>query len=797
MTNEDEHINHLEDLLICEPVSKRGLDALKRVVERNPSVKTISKEDFYKNLYVEPFFLNEKYDTTVTLSDDDDDDDENDDFAFSQKGIGYAELRNKKNKLEDNFLSKTTNAFFLIRGASGSGKTIYLNKLQEEWEKIGNRRTIEMDLEDSTSEITKGDVTFPQKGKPLTSNNGPPNAQRFFLVQLLGTAFDVIWEIKKSIDTGKIAAMNQNYARLNGENCPDDKVIFDFLYEPYCADKEKQSVQRGQLFQKLIDFCVPDYSDIMKSIMDTLKIITRVLLFSSDMENPEQTLIAFDSIEHYIDIRTRIYDSDIVIIVDSVYRFTEDETTAYKKAGLDFAQYFKVVMAVRDTTEKMFSVSVHSHFSGRVDNSIDVTRWYNTDEIYGKKLEYSNMGQDKPAFDFMKLIVSDKSKFNTSILELVSMMYNHNKRRVSGILTRVIGLFQEAEKKPKENKNILPFEKYETYWKFENIIYKYMLRRSILRLILNLIKTTKYFDLICTQNNKLNDMSTYARRILIWLSRRSSEKPEYAGFSELIEGVLQRPDEGGKPVLKPSVDNLAKTLAALDEFRFDDTTNGGETRTEGKPNKWCQLVVIKFNDTKYEGSSDLARKMWDEYQSESSSESAGENRYGVKITDAGRFFTYIQCDFEYFACRYCDSSTPLLLMRDYDTIEKTITRVYKKAKECIDYVIGQESEFSHKNFRALDDRNYLHRPGRDGLPFPYRIIKNHRHYLSHYIKIIELYEGRYLGLGIEEDNKLVEFINSYSKQYKKIYDDLINNQYEIQNVGTIKNYFKTDYGLSI
>ena len=45
-----------EDVLIGDPVSKRGRDALKRIYKKQPIV---TFDEFYKEIYVDPFFEEE------------------------------------------------------------------------------------------------------------------------------------------------------------------------------------------------------------------------------------------------------------------------------------------------------------------------------------------------------------------------------------------------------------------------------------------------------------------------------------------------------------------------------------------------------------------------------------------------------------------------------------------------------------------------------------------------------------------------------------------------------------------
>jgi hypothetical protein len=182
--------------------------------------------------------------------------------------------------------------------------------------------------------------------------------------------------------------------------------------------------------------------------------------------------------------------------------------------------------------------------------------------------------------------------------------------------------------------------------------------------------------------------------------------------------------------------------------------------------------------------------MWDEY----TSELPESNKYGVKITEAGRFFTYIQCDFEYFACRYAKNDTPLLLIRDLNTIKETIECVFNKAKECIDYVILQEYQFTNQNFRALDNRNYHYLNEDVERPLPCRIIDNHWHYLLQYREIVKQKGGTYLNTSMADDEDLLAHIETYAQKYKNIQIQIKENNYTVNGIPEkVKNYIGPDY----
>jgi hypothetical protein len=767
------------------PVSKSGKEALGRLKNHGKDIK-MDINDFYQDLYVEPFFCNNTRDNKVT----DDKENEWDDFAFNPKKWNTDDYQKKWKNFGEHFISKTTNKLLFIRGSSGSGKTIYLNYLKL---KRGGE-ILDFDLEYARSYLQIGDEIFPHENDHLPSTNGIiPSAPWLFLIHLLEKTFDIIFEVINSKAIEEYENIKQNFYKIYGDDYSDSaKRIFDFLSESDCIHSDEiindLHRKRGIIFRALLKFCIPNHDNVSICIIRTLEIMTRFYACNSGLDSPKQLLIVFDSIEHYIDVNKRIYDNDIRNIVDSVLTFTKNEVAHYNTKGLVFEQFFKIVMVVRDTTNKMFSRNVHNYFSSVINCSIDVTLWYSPDDIYKKKLSYIEREFSETStfyIELLSLIISDKEGSNNSIMDMLSLMYNFNKRRIIRILSRVADIFTDLNNNPEENKKVLTFDKYKSFWGIESSkTHKYLPRRAIIRLILNLIRETGFFRSIYVENLQ-QGKNTLARRTLIWLSRKTDvENEDYVSFYELIEGVLRCVDIPEGKVQKEGIKALAEILIALDEYRFEDNTSiVDDRRHDSKPNRWCQLIVIKHNESGELNADILYRKMLELY----SSKTTETDDFGIKITQAGCFFTYIQSDFEYFACRYDDSNLPLLFMLDVSRIQKTINCVYNKAKNCIDQVIMQEYEFTNGNFRSLY-KEYLYKSITTGgnevaRSLPLRIIRNHRNYLLEYKNIVD----RVI------DNKndkyiIINTVDDYIKKYEYIFNKINNNEYVIDDHKII-NYF--------
>lgn len=126
---EDEKKFLLEDILIGDPVTKRGKSALNRIEEKTNTLK-MTEDIFYDDgIYVEPFFVNVLKDPTYDFYAE-----KNyyDDFAFSELGTNIRNLSDKRVLFEDRFHSGNSTELLMIRAAAGSGKSIYLNYLKHQ-----------------------------------------------------------------------------------------------------------------------------------------------------------------------------------------------------------------------------------------------------------------------------------------------------------------------------------------------------------------------------------------------------------------------------------------------------------------------------------------------------------------------------------------------------------------------------------------------------------------------------------------------------------------------------------------
>ena len=807
----------LEDVLLFDPISNKGREALKRI-SQNLSEVSVSYDEFFSEVYVEPFFDNGSKIETKSEMYTDEEYMIYTDFAFSDLGTLTRNLKTRKDKYEDLFFSQDTNKLLLIRASSGSGKSIYLNRLKWKRRKdkypnhinaeldegrINEAYELNFDLEQSEARIQRGKASFPSEKNKINGNSYEVTSAPWrFFVMLIESIYNLSYSIIKDNNYKNCKKIRENFQIMyDGDHDDEVSLLYNMLkFKPFkFYNRNKLREVKTELLNNIIEICLKDPQNVECCIKIALITLTRLVVCQNNINEPEQLLISFDNIEHYIKSSNRVYDDDIKIITDSVLEFAKEEEKYYLKHKFkSFASYFKFVLVVRDTTDKMFSEDVHSYFTHK-DRSIDITNWFPLEQIYNKKMKYcipkneDETEQELPSsIKFINLMITDSLKtIGNNIMSTVSTMYNHNNRRSTRIFTRISRVFDQKDENPPVNYNSINYEQFSKLWNWRSKSkVKNLCRQAVIRLIFNEIEDKYYFkrihDNLAAERNVQN---TYASRLLIWLSNiQNSKNEDYVSLREVAEAILCLPgttDESGKiNIDKNEVEKLSEVLIALDEHRFSTSDNvQNDDCITG--NCWCQLIVIKFNELSSSGN--LSKELLSKKIIEACSDKdVSINDYGIKITEAGRFFAKALHDFEYFACRYSKNKTPLIFMLDVNEIEKTIETVYNSAKSYIDNIVWFESlffkqcyELAYKNeyhMKYISKSNNI-----EYRSLPYRIIKQHTYYLNTYRTYIEddiLHS--HIGLFSEEDRGSIKVcIRKYIEEYNNILNSIMESTYKV------------------
>lgn len=799
----------IEDYLISNPFSKKGRDALNRIHECFPDVSLTFEDFFAKKIYTEPFFITNNSDTETF------------EFECKPNARKMQILREKKANFEKSLFSKSSKPLFLIRASSGAGKSIYLNYLKfirrksidNTWidsknfvnGRLNDVNEINFDLEYSASTLEKGKVKFPSSEYPLPDKENNITATWQFYIMILEATYEIVQSIIYSDDTKRIKNFRTNFDIIYQENYVDEiESILTLMTNPPPSKREKAT----KLIEILIRYGNIDKGNPYECIKNILKLLTRFVLCDSDLNNPKQILISFDNIEHYIEIDKRIYDSDIELISDAVTKFIQDEEIYYESLNLKFPSFFKVVMVIRDTTNNMLAkkARLQRYFSQYVQDSINITNWYPTAEIYDAKLSYFSqyINHNSTPIKFFKLIINDnKNTRGSSCMGLLSAMYNHNKRRLTRILSDISNLF--------DNTSSIYACKSINYQQFENIFttsiehsennymdVRFLCRQALLRLVFNEIYNTGFFNRIYGNENFPSSTRTYARRILTYIANNKNyDTEEYVSFYEIVNALLVNPDVSEGEIDQNELNNIADILIALNEYEFSDAGGGTCFHDTSGSNKWCQLIILKFNDqscTNPLDATSLANKLFEMYTAKDES----TENFGIRITEAGWFFVNSLCNFEYFACRCNKYYMPLLFMKDEDMIKESIEEVFNMAEKCIKSTLIQEYAFFHGSFGKEKTYNYNLRiktqSGKNSnYPFPIRLIIQHISYLYSYRNYLtkDTLHDSFELISKDVRNNLIETVDEFINRYKNIAKKLLNSEYLINYRGKktlIKNY---------
>jgi hypothetical protein len=754
-----DHRIDLDDILLFDPFTLSAQDKL-----NNLGVK-ITPDEFFKSFYCEPFFCQGNRSNSGV-------DDDELSHRLSDEEIN--DLITKKEKFE-NHLYDSSNLMHIM-GYSGSGKSIYLNYLLY---KIKNKRcSFVFNLEESSGRI-KG----PRDNEldiNLESKNKGNIAPWLFAGLLIEKTYNVITNILQIESQETIVGIQKQYEELSNREIGGNDTLFAVFKE---IDNGLEIETRCKIFNELkaLMHKDSDKDDIKSIIQRILEALTKFLFCYIETQesikgkNIKRYIFGFDNIEYYIRDNTVIFDNDIVSISTAIEQFITSARKEYNKINRDFSEYFKFILAIRDTTARFLISSAHG--SPLYDN-VDVSSWYVFKEILEKKENIltrvkSDYKTDKvrKSLSILRVITGDNDGFGQSFNTLFFEMYNHNKRRTVRILNKIIRKMTELEH---ENKNLITLATFQSYWSEPPVAYKYLCRRAIIRLILDYIdfnskdrQNISFFNTIHV-NHEEKEIGTYARRALCFLLYKSDGKidEEYVSFYSFIKGIFDPPRDNE---IETTVFNeIAEVLLALNESSFVKYN-------------WVQLIVIKFNATSSITKKELAEKLKESYENKTEN----TDNFGIRITNAGRFFAYIQSDFEYFSSRYCKKFAaflPLIWVKDIDAIKNIIAAVFINAEKCIKTVIKFEKNY-FSDYKKIYLKEYFYKwtllgEDKPKLPHPYRIIDTHCSYLEHYKNFLEAERAKNT-LSKEGKKEPSVFLDSDIENLKKYVDEYINKYREV------------------
>lgn len=175
------------------------------------------------------------------------------------------------------------------------------------------------------------------------------------------------------------------------------KVIEDYLngtliYNTKCLSDDISNTFCKKMYDTIVAYCPPLNAteiDVDKSIDSLLELSIIFLLCSHEKETIEKRsfkhFIFFDNIENFIK-GYMVYNKDINSIARIMHQFVNTLTERFNHIGTDglnFTQHFKIILAIRDTTEKIID-EVYLQDEGHSKIQLDVSTWFSLSEILEK-----------------------------------------------------------------------------------------------------------------------------------------------------------------------------------------------------------------------------------------------------------------------------------------------------------------------------------------------------------------------------------------------------------------------------
>jgi len=771
----------LGDIILCEPLTNRGIEALDNLGLKDK----VSPDDFFNDMYINPKYADDALFTQPV-------DDPPLENIYSVSSDRFGEMKRKLEDFDQKFTSDTVNhSPLLIIGTAGNGKSIEAhNKIRSP--KRGNvnikSNRILYNFEKAFAELPHG-VKFSLKIEP--GNDQTQDALWLICISLLDELYNLVINHWKNISV--ITKNYQKYFVKTNNTDDTEKMFFSYIkkYRP-------RNLKSGKnLFQAMIDLI--DENNVIQSIDNLLK-KTMNVMYCICPQN--KNYIVFDNLEHYIKLNQRyvpIHNSALSHIYNFATKVMGDLTKIYD--GIhprESWRAFKIILVLRRTSAHLLVESDAQYATKFLSMGNDYTGHFDIWRIWDKKMpiiwgcikDNYNPEQSSAVMEIINDMMKDHPGcgiLGMSYQDRIAPLMNSGIRRngraqahaamcVYDILFKNIKYYIDFA----TIKKILNFElkqdeklpgtaksaRYLYRMALLEIQYKWMIiqddsQERFTKLYLGKlseIKESQDTDQFGTKINmrevvwdgteKYN--ATLVRRILSFLSNFMDKNVvefekgeafktglfETKSLYDLMEGIFLNPVEKcGEKKLTQS-DHflpLATVLNSLGSMSHSAT-------------KAAPFVILGVNDLRFSSPDpDSAfAVILDEIWQAGPKESSVEGRYkckdfGVRLTEAGdAFLRNIQPSFSFFAALYCSEEVPLFFLKDPKRIQFVITSVYNAAESlCNDYELAANSFCGINSTLNKPNCNYLPKTKGERITFRHRVKDLHSHHLNLYKDFIE------------------------------------------------------------
>jgi len=487
-------------------------------------------------------------------------------------------------------------------------------------------------------------------------------------------------------------------------------------------------------------------------------------LIESGCMSKNKVVLAIDNIEYAISGASSnclIGESDIQFILEVVNLSAKDFRTRIAQMETRSA-YIKsnpvaILLAMRESTygilQAMRRPSHNNMENAGLICDINVSDWYAQEDILVNKIKYftgcdsvekllenRNYGKSEAVMCFYN-VVRDRSYSAWALDDFINDLYNNSKqvvyqRVISGFLLH----YEPAEIREIEydNQQYNPLQFFNLRWKelveqrkdhqnhtderkkqldaFAHLCRKYII--SLLLKYINMDKVDKsgnkydFFSDLCHVGGT-DEISSYARRILLYLLRHKQEQEQkqedmdstdddgrFVSAGELIYELVVH----NKQIL-PS--NTSISNAHKDGFyKVIYNLNRGIIADQALP----QMIYVEVPDGTMFSRQRLSRLIqddWELYQQKNRT-LLNEPRVEAKITNTGEMYAFFMPDFEYFSCRYSKASPPLLAIDTNDKLRTLLEEIFSKTMECLDNVYKFEGTQKNSWVYKIGDKEQRH-----------------------------------------------------------------------------------------
>lgn len=643
-----------------------------------------------------------------------------------------------------------SNKVYTLNGNAGTGKTTFINRIRYIESK---KNWVILDVHNARSHVDwMADI------RTTINNFNRAHAKVY------GSVMCKIWEIifqginengyySLQIVNNNLVELSDNYRAHFADLYPSGRMLMNRLGS--IIDETKDIPTRvekaANLFKEHVNGLMGKGGD---GLINALNILLLVLRCNSS-DPYQKHIIVFDNFERFIG-KDEIYNKD----VDKIRLQLTSYIDNINKSGNCHKGIFKFVMAVRDSTARMCSVRLQA--SDSKPSNLDLSDWYDTEDIISKKMEwYAKKKINVQNSKLIKQIIGDIRECSdgtlTGLKLMIDPLFNNNKRLIIDFIGTMIEL-------PSNRINI---SKYEELWNKNTPMSRFAARSIIRGMILHNFErmNDRFFEHLHTYSSK-NDTNGLgdARKILTLLfnnihSGRENEMPLSDVISTLFKGL---------DALKCwNLPEYAKSRKTISEVLF---YMNSYNRRE---NDWIQFIDLQVK----ESSGSVSVKEADQLE-----KIIGEKMesFVIHLMPGGQaYLRHIVASFEFFSLRYSKNYIPLFAaiptlqeIKEYKTINdlpcyEILNRVVNRAIACIGLLQKGEDTIKITLDKSLE-----------GILHATRIVNHHKSYIGAFLKLLdEAYVGNSdfdeiaknkLDKLIQEGHRLLrKYDNAVKKQDKK------------------------------